>query len=240
MAKLGRITGWLLIIGPVVDVIVSSIRPGSFPGEDPGGVQAAMQAAIEAMVPNSTLVSLLTYIGFVAAFGMLLGLWGVKEVISDTGNEGYLRKVGLLLLTIALAVRTVSLAMSFLTSVTLSYSPAEAIASGESIATAIMFTVIGGAVGLFATVLALVGVALFAVSLMNTDLIGADKPLAIWLGVAPAIVGSFLLFIATFIEGGIFTLYLLGNLTVFIQVVWVVLVGIAFIRKSDSLAAISS
>ncbi|MYF84538.1 MAG: hypothetical protein F4176_10670 [Acidimicrobiia bacterium] len=194
-----------------------------------------MQAAIQAMVPDSTLIRLLTYIGFVAAFGMLLGFWGVNEVIGGTGNEGYLRKVGLLLLTIALAVRTVSLAMSFLTSVTLSYSPAEGIASGESIASAITFTVIGGAVGLFATVLALVGVAFWAVSLMNADLIGADKPLAIWLGVAPAIVGSFLLFVATFIEGSIFTLYLLGNLTVFVQVAWVVLVGVAFIRKSDSL-----
>ena len=229
-----------MIVGPVVDVVVSSIRPGSFPGENSDGVQAAMQAAIQGMVPDSTLVALLTYIGFVAAFGMLLGLWGVKEVIGGTGSEGYLRKAGLLLLTIALAVRTVSLAMSFLTSVTLSYSPAEGIASGESIASAITFTVIGGAVGLFATVLALVGVALFAMSLMNTDLIGADKPLAIWLGVAPAIVGSFLLFIATFIEGSIFTLYLLGNLTVFVQVAWVVLLGIAFIRKSDSLAAAST
>jgi len=236
-AKLGRIAGWLLVIGPVVDVLVSSLRPGSFPGENSDGVQAAMQAAIQGMVPDSTLVSLLTHIGFVAAFGMLLGLWGVREVIGGTGSEGYLRKAGLLFLTIALAVRTVSLAMSFLTSVTLSYSPAEGIASGESIASAITFTVIGGAVGLFATVLALVGVAFWAVSLMNTDLIGADKPLAIWLGVAPAIVGSFLLFIATFIEGSIFTLYLLGNLTVFLQVAWVVLVGVAFIRKSDSLAA---
>lgn len=196
-----------------------------------------MQAAIQAMVPDSTLVSLLTYIGFAASFGMLLGFWGVKEVLCDTGNERYLRKVGLLFLTVALAVRTVSLAMSFLTSVTLTYSPAEGIASGESITTAVMFTVIGGAIGLFATVLALVGVALFAVSLMNADLIGADKPLAIWLGVAPAIVGSFLLFIATFIEGSIFTLYLMGNLTVFVQVAWVVLLGVAFIRKSDSLAA---
>lgn len=195
-----------------------------------------MQAAIQAMVPDSTQVSLLTYIGFIAAFGMLLGFWGVKEVLGDTGSEGYLRKIGLLFLTIALAVRTVSLAMSFLTSVTLSYSPAEGIASGESIATAVIFTVIGGAVGLFATVLALVGVAFWAVSLMNVDLIGPDKPLAIWLGVAPAIVGSFLLFIATFIEGSIFTLYLLGNLTVFVQVAWVILLGIAFIRKSDSLA----
>lgn len=198
-----------------------------------------MVAAIQAMVPDSTQVSLLTYIGFVAAFGMLLGFWGVKEVIGDTGSEGYLRKIGLLFLTIALSVRTVSLAMSFLTSVTLSYSPAEGIASGESINTAITFTVIGGAVGLFATVLALVGVAFLAVSLMNADLIGADKPLAIWLGVAPAIVGSFFLFIATFIEGSIFTLYLLGNLTVFIQVVWVVLLGVAFIRKADSLATVA-
>ena len=195
-----------------------------------------MQAAILAMVPDSTIVNLLTLIGFVASFGMLLGFWGVKEVTSDAGTEGYLRKIGLLFLTVALAVRTVSVAMSFLTAVTLDYSPAEAIASGEAVTTAIMFTVIGGSIGVFATILALVGVSFFAVSLMNTNLIGADKPLAVVLGVAPAVVGSFLLFIATFIESSVFTLYVLGNLAVFVQVAWVILLGVAFIRKSDSLA----
>jgi len=239
LAKLGKVTGWLLVVGPLVDVIVSVVRPGSFPEEHSGGAQAAMQAAILATVPDSTLATLLTLIGFVASFGLLLGLWGVNEVMSDAGGQGILRRAGLLLLTVGLAVRTASLALSFLTSVTLSYSPSEAIESGEAISSAVTFMVIGGALGIFATVLVLVGVAFFALSLTNVDLIGADRPLAIWLGVAPAVVGSFLLLLATFVEDAVFTLYLLGNITVFVQIVWVVLLGVAFIRKSDSLAAVN-
>ncbi len=239
LAKLGKVTGWLLVVGPLVDVIVSVVRPGSFPEEHSGGPQAAMQAAILATVPDSTLATLLTLIGFVASFGLLLGLWGVNEVMSDAGGQGILRRAGLLLLTVGLAVRTASLALSFLTSVTLSYSPSEAIASGEAVSAAVTFTVIGGALGIFTTVLVVVGVAFFALSLTNADLIGADKPLAIWLGVAPAVVASFLLLLATFVEGAVFTLYLLGNIIVFVQIAWVVLLGVAFIRKSDSLAAAS-
>lgn len=193
-----------------------------------------------AILPNSTQSTLLTNIGFIASFGLLLGFWGLKEVMADEGGQPYLRKIGLLLLTVALAVRTTSLAANFLTSVTLSYSPAEAIASGEAVDTAVMFMVIGGAIGIFATILAVAGTAFFAVSLMNADLIGADKPLAIWLGVAPAVVASVILLIATFFEGAVFTLFLLGNLAVFVQVAWVILLGVALVRKSDSLAAVSS
>ncbi len=199
-----------------------------------------MQAAILSLLPNSSLATLLTVIGFIASFGLLLGLWGVKDVMADTGSEGYLRKIGVLFLTIALAVRTASFALSFLTTVTLSYSPPEAIESGDAVTTAVMFMVIGGSIGIFATVLALVGVAFFAVSLANSDLIGADRPLALWLGVAPAVVGSVLLLVATFIESSVFTLYLLGNVSVFVQVVWVILLGVALIRKSDSLVASAS
>lgn len=239
-ARLATITGWLLVVGPLVDVIVSTVRPGSFPAEHAEGPQAAMQAAILSLLPNSSLATFLTVIGFVASFGLLLGLWGVREVMADTGDKGLLRSIGFLFLTVALAVRTASFALSYLTTVTLSYSPSEAIESGEAVTTAVMFMVIGGSIGIFATVLALVGVAFFAVSLTKADLIGADRPLAIWLGVAPAIVGSVLLLTATFIESSVFVLYLLGNITVFFQVAWVILLGIAFIRKGDSLDAISS
>jgi len=199
-----------------------------------------MQAVILDTLPNSMLVNLLVVIGFIASFGLLLGLWGVKEVMGDTGGQGYLRKIGLLFLMVALGVRTTAFAVTYLMSVTLSYSPPEAIESGASLETAIMFMVIGGAIGIFATILALVGVACFGLSLMNANLLGADKPLALILAVAPAVVGSVLLLLASFVEGGIFTLYLLGNLSVFLQVIWVVLLGVALIRKSDSLAAVSA
>ena len=238
--KLGRIAGWLLVIGPVVDVLASSIRPGTFPSEHPDGAQAAMQAAVLAIAPNSTLVNLLVEIGFIASFGLLVGFWGVKEVMGDIGGQGYLRKLGMLFLMVGLAVRTAAFAMSYLMSVTLSYSPPEAIASGASVETAIMFMVIGGALGTFAIILTLVGVAFFAGSLMNNELLGGSRLLALWLGVVPAVVGSILLLLATFVESSIFTLYLLGNLVVFVQVVWVVMLGATLIRKSDSLATASA
>lgn len=238
-AKMGKVAGWLLVVGPLVDVLASTIRPGSFPAENPDGVQATMQAAILDTLPNSMLVNLLVIITFIASFGLLLGLWGVKEVVKDTDGKGYLRSVGFLFLMLGLAVRTASLAMTFLMTVTLSYSPPEAIESGASIETAIMFMVIGGSLGIFATILALVGVGFFGISLMNANLLGADKPLALILAVVPAVVGSLLLLLATFVESGIFTLYILGNVTVFVQVAWVVLLGVTLIRKSESLAAVS-
>lgn len=240
-ARLGKVAGWLLVIGPLVDTLASSLRPGSFPGGHPDGAQAAMQAAVLGMAPNSTLVNLLVDIGFIASFGLLVGFWGVKEVMGDRGGQGYLRKLGMLFLMVALSVRTAAFAMNFLMSVTLGYLPAEALASsGDTLATAIMFLVMGGALGVFATILTLVGVAFFAWSLMDENLLGADKLLARLMGLAPAVVGSVLLLLATLLEGSVFTLYLLGNVVVFVQVVWTILLGVALIRKSDSVVAIKA
>ncbi len=238
-AKLGKIAGWLLVIGPLVDTLVSSLRPGVFPGENPNGPQAAMQEAILGMAPHSTLVTLLVDVGFIASFGLLVGFWGLKEVMGDSGSEGYLRKLGMLFLIIGLSVRTAGFAMNFLMSVTLGYTPAEAL-TGDALDTAVVFMVIGGSLGIFATILILVGVAFFAVSLMNVRLLGADRLLAQLLGVAPAIVGSLLLLLATLLEDSVFTLYLLGNVAVFFQIAWVILLGVALIRKSDSLASLTA
>ena len=199
-----------------------------------------MQAAILAIAPNSTFVNLMIDIGFIASFGLLVGLWGVKEVMGDIGGQGYLRKLGMLFLMVGLAVRTAAFAMSYLMSVTLSFSPPEAMTSGATVETAIMFMVMGGALGVFAIILTLVGVAFFAVSLMDNEILGGNRLLALVLGVAPAVVGSILLLLATFLEDSVFTLYLLGNLAVFVQVAWVILLGVTLIRKSDSLAAASA
>ena len=198
-----------------------------------------MQEAILGMAPHSTLVNLLVDIGFIASFGLLVGFWGLKEVMGDGGSQGYLRKLGVLFLMIGLSVRTAGFAMNFLMSVTLGYSPVESLTE-ETLSTAIMFMVIGGALGIFATILTLVGVAFFAGSLMNVHLIGADRLLARLLGVAPAIVGSLLLLLATLLDDSVFTLYLLGNVAVFFQIAWVILLGVALIRKSDSLATLTT
>ena len=234
--KFGKVSGLLLIVGPLVDVLVSAIRPGMFPTEHTDGAQAAMQEAVLSMAPHGTLINLLVDIGFIASFGLLIGFWGVKELLGDRGGQGYLRKLGMLFLMIALSVRSAAFAMNFLMSVTFGYLPAEDLPSSpETLNTAVMFLVMGGALGVFATILTLVGVAFFAVSLMNENLIGADKLLAWLLGVAPAVIGSTLLLLATLMGDSVFILYLLGNLTVFGQVLWTILVGIALIRKSESL-----
>ena len=235
--KLGRISGCLLVVGPLVDVLVSVIRPGMFPTENPDGAQAAMQDAVLGMAPHGTLINLLVDIGFIASFGLFIGFWGVKELMGDRGGQGYLRKLGLLFLVIALSVRSTAFAMNFLMSTTISYLPAGALeASKDTLDTAVMFLVMGGSLGVFATILTLVGVAFFAMSLMNEKLIGADKLLALLLGVVPAVVGSSLLLLATLIEDQVFMLYLLGNFTVFGQVLWTVLLGIGLMKKSNSLA----
>lgn len=237
-AKLGKIAGWLLVIGPVVDVLVNLFRPGNFPGEHPDGPQAALQSVVRDLSGNTTMFHVMVDIEFIAAFGLLLGFWAVTRIMGDTDGRGHLRKMGLLIFVVALAVRTASAAMGFLLGTVVGFTPADAL-TGDALDTAVMFFVMEGALGVFATILILVGGALFAASLMDADLIGADRTLARLMGIAPAIVGCFLLLLAPLMENGVFGLYLAGNLITLIQVVWMILLGAALLRKADTLPAMS-
>jgi hypothetical protein len=237
-AKLGKIAGWLLIIGPVVDVLVNLLRPGNFPSEHADGPQATMQVAVRDLLDNTTLFHVLIDIEFLAAFGVLLGFWAVTRILGDTDGRGHLRKMGMLFFVVALALRSASTAMGFLLATVVGFTPSEAL-TGDALDTAVMFLVMEGALGVFATILILVGGAFFAGSLMNANLIGADRQLAVFMGIAPAIVGCFLLLLAPLVEGSVFGLYLAGNVVTLIQVLWMIMLGVAFLRKSDTLPAMS-
>ena len=237
-ARLGKIAGWLLVGGPLVDVLVNLLRPGNFPGEHPHGPQAALQAVVRDLAANDRLFHLLIDVEFLASFGLLLGFCGVTRLLGDTDGRGHLRKMGLLFFVVALAVRTVGAAMGFLMGTVVTFTPAEALVE-DALDTAVMFLVMEGGLGVFATILILVGGAFFAVSLMNANLLGADRLLARLMGIAPAVLGSLLLLLAPFFEDSIFGLYLAGNVVTLVQVAWMILLGAALIRKSHTLPAMS-
>ena len=234
--KTAKVAGWLLFIGPLVDLVVSISRPGSFPGENPDGVQAAMQEGVQSAASNSAMVQLLVNVGFIASFGLLFGFWCVHRFMSDTDGRAHLRKAGLMVLTVALAIRTASFGMGLLLATTLKFSSPGALEMGGALDTAVMFLVMEGAFSVFATILNVAGVALFATSVMNANLMGSNKMLTGLLVVAPAVVAPFLLLLAPFLENSIFVVYVMGNMVALVQVLWIIVFGAVLIRKSDSLA----
>ena len=173
--KTVKIAGLLLLIGPLVDLVVSISRPGSFPGDHPDGAQGAMQAGVQSAASNSAMVQLMVDLGFIASFGLLFGFWCVSRFMSDSDGRAHLRKAGLMILTVALAVRTASFGMGLLLATTLKFSPPGALEAGPALDTAVMFLVMEGSFSVFATILNLAGVALFATSVMNANLMGSNN-----------------------------------------------------------------
>ena len=235
-AKIAKIAGLLLLIGPLVDLLVSISRPGSFPSDHADGPQAVMQAGVQSAASNGTFVQLLVDVGFIASFGLLFGFWCVDRFMSSDDGRAHLRKAGLMILGIALAVRTASFAMGLLLATTINFAPAGALDAGTGLDTAVMFLVMEGSFSVFATILNLAGVALFATSVMNAGLMGSNNLLTGLLVIVPAVVGPFLLLLAPFLDNGIFAVFRVGNLVALVQVLWIVVVGAVLINKSDSLA----
>ena len=238
-AKIAKIAGLLLLIGPLVDLIASVSRPGSFPSDHAEGVQAAMQAGVHSAASNGTFLQLLVDVGFIASFGLLFGFWCVDRFMSSDDGRAHLRKAGLMVLGIALAVRTASFAMGLLLATTVNFAPAGTLDAGPGLDTAVMFLVMEGSLSVFATILNLAGVALFATSIMNANLMGSNNLLTGLLVIAPAVVGPILLLLAPFLDDGIFAVYLVGNVVGLVQVIWIIVFGAVLIRKSDSLAIAS-
>lgn len=237
-AKLGKIAGWLLIVGPLVDTLANLLRPGSIPTEHPEGAQATLQEVVRDSLDSTGLVHVLIDIEFAATFGLLLGFWGVSRIMGDAGGRGHLRKMGMLLFGVAVAVRTVGAGMGYLMASVVAYVPPEALA-GPALETAVQFAVMEGAMGIFATMLIVVGIALFAISMVGTGLLGRDRMLATLLAVIPAVLSVAFLILAPLFEDSIFTLYLAGNLIGLIPVAYMVVLGVALLRKGDALPAMS-
>ena len=238
-AKTAKIAGLLLLIGPLVDLVVSVSRPGSFPSDHADGAQAAMQAGVHSAASNGTFVQLLVDLGFIASFGLLFGFWCVDRFMSADDGRAHLRKAGLMILGVALAVRTASFAMGLLLATTINFAPAGALEAGPGLDTAVMFLVMEGSFSVFATILNLAGVALFATSIMNARLMGSNSLLTGLLVIGPAVVGSFLLLLAPLLGDGVFAVFLIGNIVALVQVVWIIVFGAVLIKKSDTLAIAS-
>lgn len=111
---------------------------------------------------------------------------------------------------------------------------------GGGLDSAVLVAGLEGTLGLFATILIAVGVALFGLSLMNVHLIGADNAVAILLAILPAVGVVVMVLIGSHAHETILSAYLIGNLLALVQVVWTTLLGIALIRRSDRLPAPAS
>ena len=101
--------------------------------------------------------------------------------------------------------------MGLLLATTINFAPAGALDAGPGLDTAVMFLVMEGSFSVFATILNLAGVALFATSVMNANLMGSNNLLTGLLVIGPAVVGSFLLLLAPLLGDGVFAVFLIGN-----------------------------
>ena len=234
-SKLAKTTGWLIILGPLVDIIMTLIKPGNFVSDHPDGATTAMLESVQDVAANSGAAHLSVELGLFASFAFLLGCYGVERLLRDGSWDEYLRKAGLLFIMAAYTLRAVSYAMGHLLANVLTHGM-EGVGSMATTDAAILVAGIEGTLGLFATIMVAVGVALYGVSLMNASLIGADKVLAVVLAILPAIGVGVMLFIGSHSHENVLGAYLVGNLLALVQVVWTILLGAAFIRKSDSLA----
>lgn len=194
-----------------------------------------MQSGVHSAAENGTLLQLLVEVGFIASFGLLFGFWFLNRLMGDSDGRGHRRKIGLMILGVALAVRTASFAMGFLLATTVNYAPSGALDSGSGLDTAVMFLVMEGSLAIFATILNLVGVAFFVSSVTNASLLGSNRVLNGLIAIAPAVVAPFLLLLAPFLGDGIFTVYVTGNVIALVQVAWIIVLGAALVKKSGSL-----
>ena len=239
-SNLARIAGWLLVAGPAVDIAASVSRPGTFPQEGPGGVQAAMQAGVQAAAGNPALFQLVVDVGFIASLALLPGFWAYSHLMGDSDGRALLRKVGLLFLTVALAVRTAAFASGFLLATIFQFVPSEALESGPTLDSAVMFLVTEGALSIFGTMFSVLGTAFFAITVMHARLLGSGKLLTGLMGVAPVAVVPVLFLISPFFGEGIFVTYVLANVVALVQVVWIIMFGAALLRKRDSFGAVTA
>lgn len=79
----------------------------------------------------------------------------------------------------------------------------------------------------------MIGVGRFALGSMNVRLLGPDRAVATVLGVKPGILGACLLLIALLGGGDVIRLYQAGSGILLLQVAWVFLIGLVFIRMEQ-------
>ena len=203
-----RAVGWLLVIGTVLSVPLSIL-------------------VVLALEPDEGVDSALSHLiadgGIFVSVAFLLGMIGMERVLRDGRSVAYLRQAGLVVLVLGLVSEVISWTFShFLTT----HLDREQQPSGVSE----LFATDGTLLVSFGISFSMIGVGMFALGTMNVRLLGPDRPVATVLGVIPGILGACLLLIALLGGGDVIGLYQVGSGILLLQVAWVFLIGLAFIR----------
>ena len=204
--------GWLLVAGTVLSVPLGFLAVFSLEPEEGTGVDSAMS-------------HLIADGGVFVALAFLLGMIGMERVLQDGKSTTYLRQAGLVVLTLGLVSEAISWIFSHFLPTHLDQE--------QPSGTSELFTTDGTLLISFGVSFTLIGVGLFALGTMDVRLLGPDRALATVLGVVPAILGACLLLIALLGGGNVIGLYQLGSGVLLLQVIWVFLIGLAFIRPKQ-------
>ena len=204
--------GWLLVAGTVLSVPLGFLAVFSLEPEEGTGVDSAMS-------------HLIADGGVFVALAFLLGMIGMERVLQDGKSTTYLRQAGLVVLTLGLVSEAISWTFSHFLPTHLDQE--------QPASTSELFSTDGTLLVSFGVSFTLIGVGLFALGTMDVRLLGPDRALATVLGVVPAILGACLLLIALLGGGDVIGLYQLGSGVLLLQVIWVFLIGLAFIRPKQ-------
>ena len=208
-----RVTvGWLLVAGTVLSVPLGILAVFSLEPEEGTGVDSAMS-------------HLIADGGIFVALAFLLGMIGMERVLQDGKSVAYLRQAGLVVLSLGLISEAISWTFTHLLTAHLDRE--------QTSGTSELFTTDGTLLVSFGVSFTLIGVGLFALGTMDVRLLGPDRALATVLGVVPAILGACLLLIALLGGGDVIGLYQFGSGVLLLQVIWVFLIGLAFIRMKE-------
>lgn len=237
--KMAKLTGWLLVLGTAVAALMVVIKPGTFTTEHPDGATASMMEAVRKIADNSELAHISVEVSLFATFAYLVGFYGVERLFRDGGWADFMRKVGLMAIFAGYVTRVASYAMAHLAGNILTHGMEGTEGSVTAVDAAILMAGMEGTLGVFASVILRMGIVLFALSLMNSGLLGTDKVSASLLAIVPGVGSLLFLLLGSHIHEGAINIYLMGGLLGFIQAAWVILLGVGFIRKADALPASS-
>ncbi|MDE0138054.1 MAG: hypothetical protein OXM57_12170 [bacterium] len=203
--------GWLLVIGAVLSVPLGLL-------------------VVFALEPDESVDTALSHLiadgGIFVSVAFLLGMIGMERVLQDGKSTDYLRQAGLVVLVLGLVSEIIAWTFShFLTT----HLDREQQPSGVSE----LFTADGTLLVSFGISFSMIGVGLFALGTMKVRLLGPDRAVATVLGVIPAILGALLLLIALLGGGNVIGLYQVGSGILLLQIAWVFLIGLAFIRMKQ-------
>ena len=207
---LRKTVGWLLVAGTVLSVPISILAISVLESDETIGVDTAMS-------------HLIADGGIFISVAFLLGMIGVERLLQDGKRTDYLRRVGLIVLSLGLVLEAISWIFTHLLTTHVDHGP-------ETSGASELLTTEGTTLYSFAVSFTLVGVGLFALGTMNVPLMGRDRALATILGVIPGILGACLLLIGLNVEGDMIGLYQIGSSALLLQILWVFLIGLAFIR----------